>query len=495
MASSRALPIVGPYVPALPTMDLTAGDARWTLGQSLHPSPATSIHRAIRRTLDAYRQSSYEAFAFDMQIIPVEPRHFDPDSFDTRNPQNTSGLGYTGNQSFLFKPLGDDEPRKVVARMHPVDNETVEVSLCRTPPRKGRTEFRPLISYLKALPIKFSPNRTYAMSSHSVSVIRTNHQQDLWAANGKSFPFLNLPQELREMVYRHCVGSVIEPYPSSPRRKRKGLPVEKVVELSHLQINKEISKEILRMIYSFTSFYIVDSTLLSRMLSWHWFPKERLKRLTLALSHRHFFRFFGLTIEDISELDSDDTDDDSQNDFDDVASQDWEYDDDDDGIEPEFYPSRARPLFQQLKLQSLELRMPHPSSTCDVSLLDDGCQKKAVDLILEAAWPYVKGQPITVTGYVKKSQKRAYESMAKKAIREKDRMESLGLIWDGETEDETDKDVGGGVMLDGSGAVKGELSMLAMATEKGQREHVVEVVLPLVCECETSCLEDWSPEG
>jgi hypothetical protein len=63
-----------------------------------------------------------------------------------------------------------------------------------------------------------------------------------------------------------------------------------------------------------------------------------------------------------------------------------------------------------LNLTNLNIHIGPPSRNTEKSWLEDACQKTAVNMIIDAAWPSIRGLPVTITGFVKDSQKRAIEA-------------------------------------------------------------------------------------
>lgn len=432
-------------------IDHTAAGNRWL---PTRRSPVSKVHAQVRQTVEAYRLSSYEAFAFEMTIRPAEKEA----------QGNSHGVGYTGTHFFHFQPYSKEE-RKVVVRLNSQDTSIVEICFQR---KGGRhtTPWRPLLAYLRQQPIVCNPNRDLSINHQDHFKLRNRHQSDWWAANGKRFKFLELPRELRNLIYTYCIGPRIEPFPAWKLRQRTGLHVTTVVHEGLLYVNKQVSGEMQEQIYSLTEFLVVHEDLLSGLVQNRAFPIERLRHLTLAFEHKNFFKFFGLTIVNDAVA------------SDGVAAT---VDQQEQAAEPQClaWPSRARVCFWDMKLLSLNLAMPLPFALTDWAGGEHDCQRKVVDLMLEAAWPFVRGQPVTVTGYAKSDQKAAFEKKAAQAYEERHRADQEGS-------QACDDDEDGGVKLDGSETVEVEQSL--------ELEHVISANLPLTCQCKRSCIDDWSPD-
>lgn len=142
--------------------------------------------------------------------------------------------------------------------------------------------------------------------------------------------------------------------------------------------------------------------------------------------------------------------------------------------------------------------MPEPAYLTRLALLEPLCQKKTIDAILDAAWPYLRGQPVTLGGYVKDDQKKTFEAKAAAAHAQRKKLQAAGI-----NDDDLDANANeaGGVLLDGSGSVDGAdiTAGPAPAEEKGPEwetdrygEVVVKMDLPILCECNTDCLTNWT---
>lgn len=127
------------------------------------------------------------------------------------------------------------------------------------------------------------------------------------------------------------------------------------------------------------------------------------------------------------------------------------------------------------------LQEPNHETICDI------CQKKFVDIMLETAWPHIRGHPVELTGFVKSAQKIAFEAKAAHTHE----MKKLGFAgW----EDEEDK-LDGGVRLDGMPIDSVDLHHSATFVAPAPEDHKpLEVDLPFNCECRPRCWEKWTVE-
>lgn len=478
-------------------IDYSAAAARWLPGPEVTIS---ELHRAIRTLIHTHQISSYEAFSFEMEVIPLLMNN-DPSLDPSRTAHNTPTLLTASRRGiFALKPRGQENSRK--ARVE-LDAQNI-IQFCFYTRRRGeKTTWRPLAEYIRQQPLVLNPNRDLSIHPHDKFKLRYQHQIDWYAANGKTFDFLGLPRELRNHIYSYLIGPRIEPYPDMKHRSRTGLYATSVIDPALLYVNKQTSEEMRNQIYEFTPWLIVHRYILRRLVGNEHFPVNRLKRLTLDLRHEDFLKLFGLTIQE----------------------EDEEHPDTAREPETVFYFTNARWAFEDMDLLSLELVMPSSSGLCDVEAIDLGCQKKAVDLILESAWPFIQGLPIAVTGHAKTDHKAAFEARADAAykMKKEKKIEEMKKANEADRLELDDREEGG-VYLDGSGAVAGwDVAARAMPTtrvdvcacakcqepaadepeelrdyveveEAEQQEHVIPVMLPLACECKTNCVTDWKAE-
>lgn len=216
-------------------------------------------------------------------------------------------------------------------------------------------------------------------------------------------------------------------------------------------MNRQVYGEASHVLFLHTCFLVEHNVILKKLL-YNSSQLARIRRLQLALSHFDFFKLFGLHLGDEHESN--------------------------------IRPSRVRSALRQMTLIHLELRFEAPSLYCERRWLEGACQKTIVKWIWAAAWPFVRGHPVTVTGYVKTSQKEAFAAQIaherKKIDRWQRQVRALGLgeasmqdyyEWLDEQE--------GGVLL--SGEQSGEIEAKAAAED-----------WPPVCRCANECLqESW----
>ncbi|KAK0981672.1 hypothetical protein LTR91_011794 [Friedmanniomyces endolithicus] len=202
--------------------------------------------------------------------------------------------------------------------------------------------------------------------------MRSDLQSQWWRVNGKAFPILQLPRELRDIIYDYSFGSKIEPYPTNKARLGAKAKPQRGVAL--MRVNRQVSSEIRSLLGRQTPFLIEHNRIMALLLSSP-LRRNHIRRLELALSHKEFINLFGFTFPDVH------------------------------------YETRwqAKAL-RGMQLKHLMLRIARPSLITGSVIFDGACQQVATGWILAAAWPFVKGHPVEVAGYVKRQQKAEFEA-------------------------------------------------------------------------------------
>lgn len=153
--------------------------------------------------------------------------------------------------------------------------------------------------------------------------------------------------------------------------------------------------------------------------------------------------------------------------------------------------SRAAVALKHMRFTKLRLTIAPPSPATASGLFDDACQKAAVKWILEAAWPFVRGHPVELSGFVKTSQKVAFEEKCQAARTDFEEWKKgnvdAGLAEENLAEYLQELDEDGGVLVDDE--KRAEVEKLKEA-EKGTFKHP-----QLQCRCKVRCsLRHWSTD-
>lgn len=403
---------------------------------------ADLIRRSILREVDEFRAQSYEHFRLGIYIHPVS---------DAEPVYNYNGV-WVGFARYDFDILGQPYT-------------PLHVRLARGD-RVMLRHIGSTISIFEYL-TKLNP-QPLEDSSLKTTRGQWDHQFAWWRANRKTFRFLELPVEIRELVYNHTFGTTIEPYPTSKARRlgqKTQAILSRVPSAKTLLLSRQIYKEASAQLFLYTTFFVEHLGVLGALLS-NKEQRQRIRRLRLALSHHDYFRLFGGLSGQCG------------------------------GERVEYHTHRMAEGLQKMRLNSLDLIVSTPSSTTGHGCFEGACQKTMVEWLLEAAWPIVRGQPIKVNGYIKAQQKATFEAASlvdrKRYEAWQGTVTAAGLDtsswsyheWLSDEECEED----GGMRLDG---VPVQASKTAHVREDDGRAKL----MPPTCLCQPQfTLDTWSTE-
>lgn len=230
-----------------------------------------------------------------------------------------------------------------------------------------------------------------------------------------------------------------------------------------LYLSKQVYQGSSHILSRDTTFFVQHRGVLSSLLSAEKEPQfSRIRQLELALSHHEFFKTFGFRFNGNFE----------------------------------YAPSTAAKVLRKMTLNRLELSFNPPSKNPESTLIDGACQKTVVNWILTAAWPWVRGHPVMVTGSVKTKQKAAFEascSVERKRLEVWRKYRLAAGFTEGTLEEydewvkwADDDDDGGGIVLDERGR----------GMEMGRPPSISVVEVPPVCRCFPPCtLDTWTADG
>jgi hypothetical protein len=143
-----------------------------------------------------------------------------------------------------------------------------------------------------------------------------------------------------------------------------------------MRTNKQLHQEASDRFYKTTTFIIDFRGLFSKTLN-NRFLRDRLRHVRLSLTHSEYLDLFTRNAWDASTK-----------------------------------PYVKYQLRKMPNLESLEIHFGATSRIATKPWLEGACQRTAVNMIMDAAWPSIRGLPVTITGYVKDSQKKAIEAHA-----------------------------------------------------------------------------------
>jgi hypothetical protein len=132
----------------------------------------------------------------------------------------------------------------------------IKVGLSRGGPKIWyMKQWRPLSSFLQHLKPSADWNDDGNSSTLKSMQLRWEQQARWWLANGKKFPLLDLPAELRNLIYGHVFGAFVEPYPTA-RARRLGPStyntLAKTPNFNLLQTCKLVHNEASHILFHFT---------------------------------------------------------------------------------------------------------------------------------------------------------------------------------------------------------------------------------------------------
>ncbi|KAG8624936.1 hypothetical protein KVT40_006687 [Elsinoe batatas] len=261
-------------------------------------------------------------------------------------------------------------------------------------------------------------------SSTTWPYIHPCSMSDWWTRNGQSFRLFDLPLEIRDRVYLASVGYVVQPFTRQGERR-----FHSTLNTSLFLLNRQVTHEALHAAYAWSTFYFEDYSKIEQFFTSPEIPINSIKRLELSLDHIDYKKFFGYKVKD-------DRDWFYHNHPGSVAGDYASFMDD---FTSDWTPEHALRLREMPLLQSLVLWMPHPSRIVSESTgfrLNSDCHSSTVRSILGAAWPYVRGLPVTITGYIRDEDKKVFEDLVERAQQHRRRWEKLpaenrmGSHWD-----------------------------------------------------------------
>ncbi|GAB7332314.1 hypothetical protein MBLNU13_g04145t1 [Cladosporium sp. NU13] len=408
-----------------------------------HDSPgaymSTFLHAAIEEQIDEYRKQSFAKFGLEISVYPshnARQMELYVEHFDRVT------VGY---HSYVFKIQHNNTPKKAMhVRLH---RGSIQVRFCDS--------WQPLSAFLDEIRTAW----TYPESLE----LQLDRQYKWWSANGKFFEITKLPGEIRNAIFDSVFPSEEHPFPTSKKNNRLA-PKYQHSYTALMRTNKQLNQEASDRFYRTTTFLIEHPPLFSKKLN-KGIRLDRLRSVQLSLDHSQYLDLF--------------------------STKPW-------AVSTKPYVKRQ---FREMSnLESFEIHFSAPSRIATKTWLEGACQKAALDMIMDAAWPSIRGLPVIVTGYVKDSQKKAIESHIRS---ERSRYASFEAFC---------RDIGkrcslhafdswvewmmaekqGGVRLDGEPLVEKEgegserLEWNNMATQD-LREL-------MWCSCEKRCsLDDWDP--
>lgn len=322
---------------------------KWQKSDSQTADASLFVHKAIEHQIDEYRTQNFEKFGLVIAVYPAT----NAKSIQLQLP--SVGKLVIGYDCYIFKPCHNEQPPKSLrVRLF---HGNIQLSFCGS--------WHPVSTYLDEIDtsttLEHQPQLDY------------DRQYYWWRKNGKSFNIMKLPGELRNAIFDMAFPGQAHPFPSSKCRNRRYLPSFEHSHTALMRTNRQLHAEASERFYQTTSFLLEHRQLVNKVLN-NTHLTSRLRHLRLDLTHSGYLDLFRFRPQD---------------------------------FESHTYVKRQ---FRELTdLKSLEIHIQAPSRIAEKSWLQGACQVTAVDMIIRAAMPSIQGLPVTFTGYLKDSQKAAYE--------------------------------------------------------------------------------------
>lgn len=227
-----------------------------------------TIAYLLDRDIYYFRIASFENYSLEISLAP---------SVNASKAHDTNGnfIGYDSYDLGVYSRT----PESVSARISPSDSGAVEIM--------GREDWGPVSTLLNRLEATIDWNAPFGNSRYQIQMWRAEHQQRWWAANGKTFKFLNLPAEVREMIYEYAVGPKVEPYPRAKTRKLGDMGcagmVARMANTNLLFTCKFVYREASDILFRRTTFFVDRVGILMRLLQ-NELQGSRIRRLGKRLS-------------------------------------------------------------------------------------------------------------------------------------------------------------------------------------------------------------------
>lgn len=361
-------------LPVLPTRYEETSDG-W-IRQPDDQQPTSILHQHVLETKDKFVINSFDASVMQLKI--TAGMKCDYITWECIPDPNTFKFEFVPNR-------GRD--RTLHTRFH-----EGQVQVCL------KDEWMPMVDYLESESKRdeLNPNRRTRCCYYNFQEETLQAQRKWWATNNKFFPFLELPSELREEIYRHAAPQdAIEPY-AHHRMRGRGMPYisdhnDMISNL--LRCNKVISQEMRAYMFRRLPLLINHERLLKKTLRQNiYFPRNSLTSLTLAFpTHRDFIELFGLNARDTNTGET-------------IT------------IEGKG-PTASSLCREQLRfVKKLEIIIPS-REVLDQTYVNF-CQTDATTMLLEIMYPYIQGHPVLLNGMIKKWQKKHWEHKFAQAHKE-----------------------------------------------------------------------------
>lgn len=395
------------------------------------------IVRAIQNEIHKFRMESLERFRFEPVVY----------SADDARPVFDSKQEFLGFDKYKFGTWTVDQSMRVRSDKR---GSVLVRSLGR---------WIPLRRFLEDLPPQQQDQQPEQLSAQEKECW-LDEQRAWWRKTGKKFRLLDLPPEVRELIYILALAGPIEPYPRARCRGIGGSVIDGIIannpNVKLLFASQQVYDEASHIMFNKAIFFVEHKIILQRLVT-NVPLSDRMRRLRLALPHLQYLALFGIYVN----------------------------------LDVDFRPQQDASAIRSLRLDELVLEVLPARPIDDHEHLPRACLKTLVDWVFEAASEWVAGHPVTITGWAKDEQRQKFQAECDAARRdylEWYERKPLGYQSGSLREwDEYRNEEDGGVRLDGRDTCD---------AVEGEDEMVVERGYPPLCRCSPSCeYHTWSPES
>jgi len=410
------------------------------------------IQAALNDYIDRYRSLSFENFSLDVRVRPSEQGR--PIGMEF----GKISFGKIGVDMYRFVAAGHLR-RRIMVR--PIKGDMLILY---------NGHWQPVEAYLDALKVEPAIRTVTDDENRAVSWWR---QENWWRSNGKAFRFLDLPAELRDVIYQFALVKPAQPYPRMKSRKMGYAGQVKMTEANPttalMRINYQVHTEASHVFYRDAPFVMSHKQVLGKVIT-NPLLASNICHLHLSLSHAGYLQAFGFRFNDILDYSN-----------------------------PYGGPVTA---LREMRLATLEIEIAAPSNVAEEAWLDSACQRSICGWIFEAMWPAVKGHPFSFTGYIKDSQKAAFEAYGAQESEVVAEWQRRRVDWgfDKGTLSQYDEfvegwesDGPGGVRLDGREGEGDEWMTKRPEVREDVKDGSQNIPGAPICFCRTVCsAENWS---
>lgn len=180
-------------------VDLTRDDTAWVT--ALDNQHTTALHRHLRKCVDRFRAGSYARYMLDFTILPIDRAPLQMSTSGSALEYDQWEVIAEGKRDYIV-PL--QRHRGGLFRFIAGSQQELAFAVVAQDLHKSDSVYMHQDHVRQSIE-NFLARFDFPDDSHVSFEWRIQQQQQWWAANGKAFPFLALPRELRSLVYLECL--------------------------------------------------------------------------------------------------------------------------------------------------------------------------------------------------------------------------------------------------------------------------------------------------